>query len=465
MRRYIAQPVIYPINKKTTVNIIALKGKTRFEDGKEYKIFAVPMCYSRSIPKETPDATVVAKDGILSFDYEFKYECEYEIRFTDSDENPQQKTSVYALENDLYNLRPLKGDFHVHTNRSDADDDPAEVIANYRRTGYDFLCVTDHNRYFPSIEAKNAFADTKVDISIINGEEVHTPITNLHIVHVGGKSSIDNYYVKNPDKYEQEVAEIEKTMESGEYTHRMAMAKWAADKIHEAEGLAILPHPFWIQRLENAQYNINLPFLEMLFDSGYFDAYELLGAMNVHGNNLSNAYFNELRIANKALPFVASSDSHKTLNDTRRHFGNFYTVVFAKDNTRDAIIEAVKHKMTAAVEHVDKDCEENNEFRVHSSFRLTMYTRFLLDNYFSRTEEMFKAEGILMREYTLGVSGAKEALEAMSGRAETMYKHFFGIDNTSFYNTKKDKAFYDKHTEVWNEYGVVSRGSKVVYNQ
>ena len=121
--------------------------------------------------------------------------------------------------------------------------------------------------------------------------------------------------------------------------------------------------------------------------------------------------------------------------------------------------------MTAAVEHIDKDCEENNEFRVHSSFRLTMYTRFLLDNYFSRTEEMFKAEGILMREYTLGVSGAKEALEAMSGRAETMYKHFFGIDNASFYNTKKDKEFYDKHTEVWNEYGVVSRGSKVVYKQ
>ena len=464
MRRFIAHPVIYKTNTVSKISIIPLKSKTFFNESEEYKVYIVPMCFSRDIPKEQPDTIVKVKDGKLTFEYSFKHECEYEIRFANSDDGIMQKTSVYALESDLFALRPLKGDFHVHTTRSDSDDGPSEVVANYRKMGYDFLVVTDHNRFFPSVEAQQAFADTKVDINVINGEEVHTPTTNLHIVHVCANKSIDEYYVKNPDAYAKEVEEIEKTIPQSEYSHRLAMAKWATSKIHEYGGLAVLPHPFWIQNLENAQYNINLPFLKALFESGWFDAYELIGAMNVHGNNLSVAYYNDLRQNNKDIPFVASSDSHKTLGDTRRHFGNFYTIVFAKENTKEAIAEAVKNRMTAAVEHIDKDCEENNEYKVHSSFRLAMYTRFLLENYFARTEEMCKAEGVLMREYSLGNVYAKNALEALSGRTDMMYKHFFGIDSICYYDTSKEIERHNKFTEVWNEYGVVSKGSKVVYS-
>lgn len=39
----------------------------------------------------------------------------------------------------------FKGNIHTHTNRSDGDSDPDVVVDWYRRNGYDFLVLTDHN--------------------------------------------------------------------------------------------------------------------------------------------------------------------------------------------------------------------------------------------------------------------------------------------------------------------------------
>ena len=39
----------------------------------------------------------------------------------------------------------FKGNIHTHTNRSDGDSDPEAVVDWYRRNGYDFLVLTDHN--------------------------------------------------------------------------------------------------------------------------------------------------------------------------------------------------------------------------------------------------------------------------------------------------------------------------------
>ncbi|MCH8089141.1 MAG: PHP domain-containing protein [Chloroflexi bacterium] len=39
----------------------------------------------------------------------------------------------------------FKGNIHTHTNKSDGDSDPEPVVRWYRRNGYDFLVLTDHN--------------------------------------------------------------------------------------------------------------------------------------------------------------------------------------------------------------------------------------------------------------------------------------------------------------------------------
>jgi len=459
MRKFIAQPTVYPTNKPTTVTVIPLRYKYGFRDDNEYLVFLVPLSYSRKKEDNEPDAIVKPTQGKLVFEYTFEYECEYEIRFRLSNQKEPNKISAYALNDDLFALRPLKGDLHIHTNRSDGEDDPAESLANYRREGFDFAVVTDHNRYFPSNEVQEEYADIKIGLNIINGEEIHTPVTNLHIVHVGGKQSVTKYYVKQREKYEEEVNAIKTTLPEGEYQHRMAQALWATKKVHEYDGLAILPHPFWIQALYNSVYNVNLPFLEMLFKEGGFDAYELVGAMTTNGINLSTAYFNDLLQSGFKMPIVGSSDSHKTLNDPKMRFGKIYTIAFAKSNTREGVMEAVKKGMTAVVEHVPGDSDDSSEYRVYGSFRFVLYTRFLLENYFERTKEMFRPEGILMREYILGVEGAKEALELLSSRGEKFYETFFGRCNNPYYNTDESQKTYQKYNDIWNEYGVTLRGS------
>ncbi len=462
MTRYIAQPVIFPIGKKSKVSVIPLKGQLYFEDGKEYLVFMVPMCYNRKFPKTEPDFTVVAEGGKLTFEYEFEHECEYEIRFKESADKPYNHTSVYALEEDLYCLRPLKGDLHVHTPRSDGDDYSGELVSNFRHEGFDFIFVTDHNRYFSSEEVQDEFKDIKIDLNIMNGEEVHTPGNTLHIVHLCKGKGIDEFYCHHTEEYEKEVDELEKEFaDAGVDARRLAMAKWATTRIHEDGGLAILPHPFWLQVSENLTYNVTLPLLEKLFKSGWFDAYEINGGMTDNGNDLSISYFNQLRAEGFRMPLVSSSDAHKTFNDPKIRFGNIYTIVFAKDNTRDSIFEAIKSGMTSPVLHIVKDSESNHEYRVQGDFRLAMYTRFLLENYFERTKVLCRAEGIMMREYTLGVEGAKETLESMSGRSDKLYRHFFGEHGESFYDITEDKKRYDKYTEVWKEYGVYTKGSAI----
>ena len=461
MSRYIAQPVIFQVKKKSKVSVIPLKGQLYFEDGKEYMVFVVPMCYDRKLPKNEPDLTVKAEGGKLTFEYEFEHECEYEIRFKDSPEAVYHHTSVYALEEDLYTLRPLKGDMHIHTPRSDSDDYSGEIVANFRREGYDFIFITDHNRYFPSVEVKEVLDGVKYDLNVVLGEEIHTPGSTVHIVHLGGKKSVTEYYVKHEDEYNKEVDEIEKEFAGNPDSRRLAMAKWATQKVHEAGGLAILPHPFWVQITETSTYNISLPLLEQFFKSGWFDAYEINGGMLPNGNDLSISYFNTLRSTGFEMPVIASSDAHKTYNDPKLRFANIYTIVFAKDNTREDIMEAIKNGMTAPVLHTYKDPNGSREYRVQANFRLTMYTRFLMENYFERTKDLCKAEGIMMREYTLGVEGAKETLNSMSGRSYKLYRHFFGEHGESFYDITEDKKRYDKYTEVWKEYGVTTRGASI----
>lgn len=456
LRTLAVSPTVAEVGKVTRMSIISIEGRNLLDEGKSYDISVYPMTRKRALASAEPDARVNCTGGMLSFEYCFDNEEEYELRIRQNDA-PESvkpfKISVYALEADLYELRPLKGDMHIHTDRSDGKISPATVASDYRRYGYDFISVTDHNRYFGSLEAMEAYSGVPTDLNIIYGEEVHTPGSDLHIVHFGGLSSVARLYVKERAAYESDVAALEKTLPEGEYSGKLAKAIWATRRIHEAGGLAILPHPFWI----NNVYNINLKFLKILFESGLFDAYELLGAMKTSGGNLSVAYFHDLQRNGFDMPVVASSDSHNTLGSTP--FGDYFTIVFAKDNTRESIIEAIKAKRTAAVEYVPMSGQK--EYRVYAPFRLVMLTRFLMDNYFDRTREMFEAEGHLMRHYSLGIDGSGQALAALHGRGERFYNFFYGKGDSDFFKPEHIRALSRKYDGVWTDYGVTRRGSVI----
>lgn len=64
-----------------------------------------------------------------------------------------------------------KGSIHNHSDRSDGDASPAEVIAWYKRHGYNFVILTDHNRITP-VEYLNREFAVEGEFLVLPGEEI-----------------------------------------------------------------------------------------------------------------------------------------------------------------------------------------------------------------------------------------------------------------------------------------------------
>jgi predicted metal-dependent phosphoesterase TrpH len=209
------------------------------------------------------------KNGCLHFSYVFETEQEYGIRFREKGTKQLTKLYMYAVEEDLWSLRPLKGDLHTHSYYSDGEDGIPMTPANYREQGFDFFSLTDHNRMFTSELAAELYEDIPLGMNIIRGEEIHTPDSQLHIINVGGQSSVCDRYIRYEAEFEAEVADIERTLTHipKQYRYRVASAKWACNEIHKCGGIAIFAHPYWKPR----RYNITKEFADYLFEENIFE--------------------------------------------------------------------------------------------------------------------------------------------------------------------------------------------------
>ncbi len=418
-----------------------------FEVGVESEIFILAEARTFLFPENTPYTVMisgvngddpwyhdpsawvrydlVAEGGILRFTHIFDKEQEYQIRVYRGDpENSDVLVdlAVYALEKDLYVLRPLRGDLHTHSYRSDGECDPAELLGYFREMGYDFQALTDHNRHYPNYEVEKVFEGVKLGICPVMGEEVHTPTSTVHIVHVGGKQSVTDIYMKDTPRYEEELsacrARVPDTIPEN-HRERYAQALWSTERIHRAGGLAIFPHPFW-RPGHNHCYNVCDTLTRTFLTSGMFDAFELVGGMGVHGINRALALWQELRAEGQDIHVVGSSDVHK-LN--KADFPYHFTVLFATENTTDAIVAAVKAGMSVAAEMSGKEYER--EFRAYGSLRLVSYTQFLFLHYFSDLQRICQGEGVAMREYAMGRT-PRETLEAQVRQTADFTDRFFG---------------------------------------
>ena len=142
------------------------------------------------IHRSSPD-----ENNEFSFEYDLPLESEYFIRIVKDGKRVVQ-LSVYAVEGDLIGRYPLTGDQHMHSFYSDGSEHPAIVCANYRAFGYDYIPITDHRRYYPSLEAINFYRDVDCGLEIIPGEEIHLPDNDIHIVNFGSKYSINGLLAK-----------------------------------------------------------------------------------------------------------------------------------------------------------------------------------------------------------------------------------------------------------------------------
>ena len=220
------------------MTILANEKAFIFEDGEKYVIKIIAVNADENYYNVTSHKILelTAAKGVISFEYCFEGEQEFTILLI-SGEKILQSFGVYSLFEDLYNRCALRGDLHSHSCRSDGTRDPSSQFGHYREQGYDFVALTDHNRYYPGGEIDDTFEGVNTGITHVFGEEVHSPDSVIHIVHVGGKCSVTEQYVHDRENYEQKIEEYTKRVPDEipeQYKLRYAKAMWATDSIHEA---------------------------------------------------------------------------------------------------------------------------------------------------------------------------------------------------------------------------------------
>lgn len=423
-QNYAIYPSVVPADRETELIIAPTERAFLLFEGEEYTVTAYALNedeadYHNSVVGTQIKAT--AQNGILRFSHTFLGEGAHLIRL-EKDGKKLQDFMTYSLYADLFELIPLRGDFHGHSHRSDGARDPAALAGHYREQGYDFFSLTDHNRYYPGGEIDEVYNGINLGITRVPGEEVHTPGSMVHIVHVGGKQSVANEYIHNREDFEKEVAKRLADVPAEipeQYRERYAKAKWATDRIHEAGGLAVFAHPYW--RPQGRVYNVNDEFTKILLTSGMFDVYELVGGMKQVGINRSVALWGDLRAEGLKISVVGSSDVHGVgKSDT---FPHLFTICFAKSNTPEDIIAAVKAGNSVAVEAVGD--EYLREYRCYGSFRLVSFAQYLLTHFFPARQRICQGEGAAMRAFCMGDANAS-LIEALAEQSNNFRARFFG---------------------------------------
>lgn len=439
-------PMVFPVGREVEITIKPLGTHAKFTD--ECRV-VVHRLDGGSPKREfnrwnaTNYQLKKNEDGCLRFTYTAAAECEYYIRVYNADDRRVLQASVYALNEDLAERLPFRGDFHMHTRRSDGHEDPGTVCANYRKRGYDFATITDHSRYYPSLEAIRVYKDARIPLNILPGEEVHLSQTDVHIVNAGGLFSVNGLFdfIQNyqetggsdegrrfddnsplppiiPDyEYDKIIDDIENSITDcpdNVEKRSFAVCLFAFEKIREAGGLAIFAHPYWIADM----WQIPEAFTRYMMEKHPFDAFEVLGGENYYEQNgfQTALYYDEYRNG-RVHPIVGSTDTHGS-TEWNDNAAICSTIVFAKANERKAIIEAVKDRYSVAVDTISA------EYRLVGEFRLQKYAAFLMENWYPIHDRLAAWDGELMRQYYVGDCSAEE-LSAASVKADRLFDKYF----------------------------------------
>lgn len=440
------EPCVVPANQETKLTIRLIKDPSGASSGFEIQddclIYQGEPCYFQHVNLQFPSPhplkdnrvayKVNRKSNTLTINLFFSGEQEHHlcVRAPVQGQDCLLETLyVFSLKQDLLGCLPWKGDLHMHSDRSDGRDTPAHVAAACRRVGFDFMALTDHGQFRPSLEAIEAFADVPIDLMMYTGEEVHAPGNPVHIVHVGGRDSINEQF--NSRDYIEAVRskiELMPRLPLGVDPYAYASSLWIFEQIKAGGGLSIFCHPYWLNIYsENQQgYYISEPLTTILLDQQPYDALEVLGGYHLdeaESNNLQIARYHDERARGRKIPIVGVSDAHGC--ETGELFGWFYTLVFSRSPELTDIKQAILDCRSVAVEALPGEV-----IRVHGPFRLVRYALFLLRTYFPEHDRCCKEEGEAMLSYIGEVDGldrqaAAKKIEQLQGQIAALQKQLF----------------------------------------
>ncbi len=417
---YDVTPLVVKAETQAQIRITPRYEHAWFPEAEKLKVQVVP-CLEKSDGQSLIDWRL--DNGSLLVTVIFKEEQRYLIRVESDDKRFPMDFNVYALNPDLYSLRPYKGDFHIHTMRSDGRESPEYVAARYREAGFDFIAISDHHRYEPSLEAIDYWNRYSVGLKMFPGEEVHPPDCPVHMLNFGGSYSINELF-KDEDKFRREVEKL--IPELGEVLpgadpFAVAATTWTFDQIRKAGGVALFCHPYWESKWGNV-----LPgaIVDELFKRRQFDALELIS-----GFWLENSYCNHFQVTRcyhewmtrGVFPVVGLSDSHGA-DHPRGLFNWNYTIVLAESDSFEDLAAAIRSGNCVAVE-----APASERKQCYGSYRLSRYGHFLLDEYFPRHEELCRTEGEVMLDVLGGDKDVAQTLPYLSTRPAAWRKKAFDI--------------------------------------
>ncbi len=346
-------------------------------------------------------------NGLFVTDHAFNGEQQHNIRVC-YDGKLVTCLYAYSVEDDLAKMNCYKGDTHLHTNCSDGEGTPFEVACAYRAIGYDFIVVTDHHKYWPSVQAQKDVSAVTNAFTVFRGEEVHNmSMGYFHIINMAGNTSI-NELIENDDAYVRE--QIEKILAERDFTGLLdprsaAFRIFVANEIRKGGGVAILPHPFW----NIGEYHTPTEEIVYHFRHGDYDVLEVLAACDNqnNGSNLQELLRTEMIAEGIKVPVCGSSDAHYALS--RRaddFFGIQFTLVFSE--SPGDIPTALKEERGVAVSRSD-----DAVFHVVGRYRYAKYARFLMAEYFpTYTKLTEKHAAAMASKDTASVRKAETAIEA-----------------------------------------------------
>lgn len=422
---YDLYPKVIRSNRETELRIRPLGDHARFLDGAVYTVTLSPMNETTRNEEHHvyPSYDLRPQDGALAFRHAFGGEGQYLLAIEEKGEHGVRalpaELRLYAADEDLFALRPWRGDMHVHSFRSDGREAPAIVAANYRKGGFDFFALTDHERYEPSLEMIDAYKGLPIDIKLFTGEEVHPPKNRTHYIHFGGAWSVNGLIRKDPEAYRNEVLRLSQEMDipPGINREEFASCYWVCREIHRAGGMAVMVHPHWI---DARTYHTRESMARLMIKSKLFDAFELIGGQTLEENQPQVSLWQEMREQGCFISPLGNSDSHGTVNTD--WFQLAKTLVFSETCEKDSIFEAIRQGRTVALEQYHGEPKA----RPYGRHRYVMFALFLLEEYFPLHDELCYEEGRLMKDHICGDSGAAELLGRLQGRCAALMKKCWG---------------------------------------
>jgi len=437
VRDYEVCPRLVPADREAAVRVRPRAEHGRFDRAAKLhvKLFPVSGLCSTGKYADDPEPTLqwrLEEDGSLLIRAFFAGEQEFTLLVTAEEfGHPQGAKSprkemrfgLYSLRPDLYGRVPLRGDLHMHSNRSDGEAAPEAMAAQGRKIGLDFLAVTDHHQYRPSLQCIAALKDVPTGLLLFSGEEVQLPGTPVHILDFGGDFSVNEWVDQHPDAYRQEVAALLRAhpvVRNDMEAFPVGAADWTFRKIREVNGVSVFCHCFW----QREHYMLDEAVTREILARREFDAMEAVsghGIVNWWSNNLQSVLASEESGGGEKFSIVGTSDSHSL--DGPNEFGCTCTFAFPERAEHGSILDALRNGWCVAAE------EQTGEIpRFYGAFRLVRYAAFLRKHWFPRHDELCHAEGTLLQEVFAGrpemLPAVKLVADAVRAYRESLVKPF-----------------------------------------